>query len=122
MANFSGRFMKVWEIEDKGNFKLVNLGDSKKEKDGSYKNFTWYKCAFVGNAARKGILKDDKISVTQGQISQEKYNDKWYTKVVVFDFEVESSTGNQVYSSKYNSKKETTLEDQKGGFSDDIPF
>ena len=29
----NSKFHKVWEIEDKGNFSKIRLGDSKKDKD-----------------------------------------------------------------------------------------
>ena len=37
----NSRYHKVWEIEDKGNYSKVKLGDSKKDKEGNYTNCTW---------------------------------------------------------------------------------
>jgi len=85
--NITGKYMKTWKIEDKGNFKLVDLGDSYKV-NGEYKNFTWFRCAFVGEAAKKQLNEKDTIEVTNGLIKQEEYQGKWYTKVTIFDFNI----------------------------------
>lgn len=101
--NISGKFLKVWEVEDKGSLKLVNLGDSRKNRDGSYDKWTWFKCAFVGKAKDLPIKKGDTIEIVSGIIYQEKYNDKWQTRVTIFDANVTAATGSS-------------------GFEDDVPF
>lgn len=115
--NISGKYLKAWKVDDKGSYKLVDLGDSEKNKDGTYKNFTWYRCLFVSNAAALHINEKDTIEVLSGKITMEKYNDKWNPKVVVFDVAVIASTGSQPeYSPKTDPKY------NGGGFEDDIPF
>lgn len=84
MANFSGKRFKVWKSEQHDKFTKVDLGDSRKNKDGTYDNFTWFGVMLVGDAHKLGVEKDDVIEVTSAQIYQEKYNDKWGTKVTVF--------------------------------------
>ncbi len=118
MANFSGKYLKAWKIEDKGNFKLVDLGDSDKERDGSYKNFTWFRCLFVSNAAQLQINEKDTIEVKSGKITMEKYQDKWSPKVVVFDAEIIAST-NPSQGADYSPKTDPR---HNNGFEDEIPF
>ena len=87
--NCNGKFLRVWEVEDKGNYKKVNLGDSIKQKDGTYKNFTWFNVAFVGNANIE-LREKDVIEIKSGQISMNKSekNGQWYPNLVVFECEV----------------------------------
>lgn len=94
--NITGKYLKVWEVEDKGNYVKVNLGEGRKGKDGNYENWTWHGTAFVGDAAEpaKGLQKGDKIEVKAGSISMRKAQDgRYFPNVVVFAFEVmESAT------------------------------
>jgi len=84
MANFSGKRFKVWKAEQHEKFTKVDLGDSRKKQDGTYENFTWFGVMLVGDAHKLGVKKDDVIEVTSAQIYQEKYQDKWYTRLIVF--------------------------------------
>ncbi len=114
--NCTGKYLKVWEVEDKGNVKLVNLGDSRKGKTGEYENCTWFRCLFVGDASRKQIAVDDKIEILSGQVFMEKYNEKWSPKVTVFDFNV---------MQQGNASPQTATQQsapQKERFEDDCPF
>ena len=89
--NVTGKYLKVWEVEARERVTLVNLGDSRKNKDGGYDSWTWYKTAFVGQAKGPAaqLNKGDVIEIKSGQISQNKAdNGKWYTNVVVFEFDV----------------------------------
>lgn len=112
--NITGKYLKAWKIEDKGNFKIIDLGDSYKNQDGSYNNFTWFRCLFVSSAAQLQINEKDTIEIKSGKITMEKYNDKWSPKIVVFDSEIIASTQSQDYSPKNDPKH--------NGFKDDIPF
>lgn len=82
------KYHKVWELEEKGNLIKVKLGDSKKEKDGNYKNCTW-NAILVHHARDMGIEQGDTINIISGQVFQEKVGDKWYTNVTVFEAEIE---------------------------------
>lgn len=117
----NSRFHKVWEIENKGNYSEVKLGDSRKEKDGTYTNCTWL-ARFVGKAHALaedlGIVSGDTINVLSGTIFSEKgKNGTYFTKVVIFDFEVER---------KQEQKKKDDIEtfDPEGfrALDDDIQF
>ena len=113
--NITGKYLKVWKIEDKGNFKLVDLGDSDKNKDGTYNNYTWFRCLFVSKAAQLQLSEKDTIEVTSGKITMEKYQDKWSPKVVVFEANVTASAQpEQEYSPKTDPRHNS--------FEDDIPF
>ena len=68
--NITGKYLKAWKIEDKGNFKIVDLGDSDKKQDGSYDNFTWYRCLFVSKAAQFQINEKDTIEIKSGKITK----------------------------------------------------
>jgi hypothetical protein len=115
--NISGKYLKAWKIEDKGNIKLVDLGDSTKSPDGTYNNFTWYRCLFVSSAAQLQINEKDTIEVKSGIITMEKYNDKWSPKIVVFEAEVVASTQSQEYSPKTDPKY-----NKPSTFTDDVYF
>ncbi len=113
--NITGKYLKAWKIENKGSFKLVDLGDSDKNQDGSYNNFTWFRCLFVSKAAQLQINEKDTIEIKNGKMTMEKYQDKWYPKVVVFDAEI--------VASNQNKPIDVNFKDNSGGFDDDsIPF
>ncbi len=115
--NITGKYLKAWKVEDKGNFKIVDLGEGDKQQDGTYKNFTWYRCLFVSGAAQLQINEKDTIEIKSGKITMEKYNEKWSPKIVVFDAEIIASQ----QSGDYNPK--TDPAHNSGRFEDDtIPF
>jgi hypothetical protein len=86
----------IWETEDKGNYHLVKMGSSRKDKaTGEYKNSNWSFVRFVGKAHDKigAVQQKEKIVIKGAGISQEPYMKegvKTYPKnpqIVVFDFE-----------------------------------
>ena len=91
--NISGKYLKVWDIKENNGYRKLNLGDSKKLKDDSYENWTWFDCLLVGKAKDIPVNKDDVIEVTSGLISKRKYNDKFYDDIVIFEFNVTKSAG-----------------------------
>ena len=115
MANFSGRYFKVWKIENQNGMKKVNLGDSEKQKDGSYRNWTWFGCLLAGNAKNIPVNENDTIEVKSGIISQKEYNGKWYTNIVIFDFVVTKSAQSQQQNTPQSPAPAVDFED-------DIPF
>jgi len=109
------KYHKCWEIEDKGTYKKIKIGDSKKKQDGSYENCTWFGI-LVGKAAQVDINKDDVFTIHSGQVFTNKGNDgKFYTSVTVFELEV-------------TKKAESSQSDSQGDFTefdpldDDCPF
>ena len=98
MINFKEVYFTVWEMEDKGNYLKTKLSSSKKDKKtDKYVNSNWF-ASFVGeaNTKGKGLNKGDRIKANGG-VSCEKYEDKYPTRVVVFDFEIlESKPKNDI--------------------------
>ena len=87
--NISGKYLKVWKVQEQNGFTKLDLGDSKKLKDGGYDNFTWFGCTLVGNAKNVAVNEKDTIEIKSGLITKRKGNDgKWYDDVVIFEFEV----------------------------------
>jgi len=108
--NINGKYKKVWAVDVKDNYVSVNLGDSKKNKDGEYENWTWFNVAFVGNAKEpaKDLQEGDTIEIINGMVSQNKGQDeKWYTNMVVFEFEV-------MYKAEGGSQPQDTGSDDSG--------
>jgi hypothetical protein len=97
--NISGKYLKVWKVEPQAKFVKLDLGDSKKNKDGGYDNWTWFGCIAVGDAkeAAEQLSSGDVIEVVSGQISQNKGKDgKYYNNIVIFDLNVMSSQNDDV--------------------------
>jgi hypothetical protein len=117
--NITGKYLKVWKIEEKNGFLKVDLGDSKKNKDGSYENWTWFNCTLMGNAKTANISVNDVVEIKSGIISKRKYNEKYYDDIVIFDIEVMQRQGNQ---QDYSPKTDPKYQGSGGGFADDIPF
>lgn len=110
------RYHKVWEIQDNDNFKKIRFGDGKKDKDGVWQNCTW-NGIIVGKGKDVLIQEGDVFTINSGVVFSEKYNDKWYVNVTIFDLDV-------------TSRQEPT-DEQKDYFSDfvtgdlsdeDLPF
>jgi hypothetical protein len=116
--NISGKYLKVWKVKQQNGYTKLDLGDSKKNKDGDYDNWTWFDCLLVGNAKNANVNENDTIEITNGIISQEKYKDKWYTKIVIFDLVVMKREQQQP------QQEQTTSLDgfQAMDSGDDIPF
>lgn len=91
--NISGKYLKVWKVEVKDKVVVANLGDSKKNKDGTYENWTWFNVAFVGQAKELAstLNEGDLIEIINGQITQAKDKTdpkKYYNNIVVFEFDL----------------------------------
>ncbi len=120
MANFTGKYLKVWEIKEENGRRSVNPGDSKKNQDGTYSNWTWFDCRFVGSAATKPIQKDDKIEITSGMAWMNKSNKdgKYYLNITVFHFDVMESKPSAGQHDNSIPQAPATATD----FEDEIPF
>jgi len=84
----NSRFHRVWKKETQNGYTKLNLGDSKKKQDGTYDNFTWYGCTLVHTAKTKPVEEGDTITILSAEVVKNKVNDKEYTNVTIFDFEV----------------------------------
>ncbi|MDB4302113.1 hypothetical protein N9924_00960 [bacterium] len=108
--NGNGKYLKVWKKKEQNGYVKLDLGDSKKNKDGTYTNWTWFDCLVVGKASNVMVNENDTIEIISSQISQEKFNDKWYTKVVIFEMSNMSSEKPQEQkpeTNEFNSFKPT---------------
>ena len=114
MANFTGKYFKAWKVYEKNGFKKIDLGDSTKNKDGEYENWTWFGSSIVGNAKNIEVNEGDIIEVKNGMVTQSKSGDKWYTNVTIFDFEVMKKNGNVAPKSQAQAAVDV--------FESDIPF
>ena len=132
----NSKFLKVWKISiDQNGNKQVNLGDSKKNQDGTFSNWTWAFCKLVGNAKGIQVEENDTITIKSGKIEQYKNkNDEYKNAITIFDFEVTAKGQQGGYGSNqqqqsqnvnnnYNSSQSYNQKPvNNGNFEDDIPF
>lgn len=126
----NSKFHKVWKLEiDQQGRKKVNLGDSKKNQDGSYSNWTWFYCNLVGNAKGVHLEEGDTITIKNGKIEQYKTNDGQYrNSITIFDIEVTAKSNNQgnnqqSYNNQQNyNKPQGQQQGFNNNFEDGIPF
>ncbi len=119
------RFHKVWKVTEQDGRKQINLGDSKKQQDGTYKNWTWFFCNLVGNAKGIQVEEGDTITINSAKIEMYQANSgEWKNSITIFDFEVtakaQGSYGNNQQSNSSQSYQKTTQSSQN--FEDSIPF
>lgn len=107
------KFHKVWKVElDQNGRKKVNLGDSKKNQDGSFNNWTWFFCNLVGNAKGVHIDEGDTITIKNGKIEMYKTQSGEYkNSITIFDIEV-TAKGNQQNSGYSNNNNYPTGNNQ----------
>jgi len=110
--NITGKYMKAWEVEEKDGRKKINLGDGKKNQDGTWSNWTWFGCLLVGKAKDIQITKGDTVEVKSGIITMNKGKDnKYYTNITIFEIEVMTKAD--------NGNNQGTVAKV---FQDDVPF
>ena len=86
--NITGKYLKVWKVKKENGFTKLDLGDSQKQKDGTYMNYTWFDCALMGKAKEFEVKEKDVIEIKSGLISQRKYKDKYYNNIIIFEAEI----------------------------------
>ena len=89
--NITGKYLKVWKVEEKNGYTKLDLGDSNKKQDGTYENWTWFGCTLMGKAKDVQVKEGDVLEVKSGIISKRKYNDKYYDDIRIFEVEVMES-------------------------------
>jgi CRISPR/Cas system CSM-associated protein Csm4 (group 5 of RAMP superfamily) len=108
----------IWKVENKGNYTLVTLSTSRKDKTtNEYKNSNWSFVRFVGSAHDKAsdLAERDRIVIKGGGISQEAYMKdgvKTYPQrpqIVVFEFEMNENSGG---NSPVDTPPETESDEQ----------
>lgn len=96
------RFVKVWEVENKGNYHIVSLSTSKKNKDtNEYEtDFSNKFVRFIGTAhtLAADLKKGDTIKLGSCEVTNkyDKEKNTTYTNYLVYSFEKEGgNTNNQ---------------------------
>lgn len=83
------KFVKVYKVEDKGNFVKAQLSTSEKKQDGTYENSSWF-ASFVGGAKEqaKHLQDKDTITITKGKLTNVYNKEKKvsYCNMTVFEF------------------------------------
>ena len=94
------RFVKVWEVENKGNYHIVSLSTSKKNKDtNEYEtDFSNKFVRFIGTAhtLAADLKKGDTIKLGSCEVTNkyDKEKNTTYTNYLVYSFEKEGGSSN----------------------------
>lgn len=108
MINIKDTFATIWQPENKGKYTTANISTGKKDKDGNWTNMSW-RAKFVGK--NQDIHEKQRINILNGAIESRKYEDKYYTDVIVFEWEpVEKK------------QPEPTFEQLQNQGKDELPF
>ena len=88
MINISETKGNLYRIQQKGNIVIASFQTAKKIND-KWENMYW-NVKFVGGHKEKLVGLEDKtrIKITKGVVELNKYLEKYYTNVTVFEFEV----------------------------------
>ena len=112
----TGKYLKVWKVKTSNTgHPILDLGDSEKQRDGTYKNWTWFGCLCVGKAKDIQVGEKDTIEILSGKISMDEYNGKWNPKVIIFEMNVTNRASAPQGQNNYQSQNSAEFED-------DIPF
>jgi single-strand DNA-binding protein len=120
------RFAKLWEIEDKGRYSIVNMSTSKKNKD-TDKYETDFSCKFVRFIAKahemvKKLEKGTAIKILSCEVTNKYDKEKKveYTNYLVYDFEVEGNSNNS-NTSNYSTSDDGFM-NIPDGIDEELPF
>lgn len=100
------RFVKVWEVENKGNYHIVSLSTSKKNKEtNEYEtDFSNKFVRFIGTAhtLAADLKKGDTIKLGSCEVTNkyDKEKNTTYTNYLVYSFEKEGGNTNNQSSTK----------------------
>ena len=120
------RFVKVWEVENKGNYHIVSLSTSKKNKDtNEYEtDFSNKFVRFIGTAhtLAADLKKGDTIKLGSCEVTNkyDKEKNTTYTNYLVYSFEKEgeNTNNNQSIPKASNNFMDTSADDD----SEELPF
>ena len=89
-----GSYAKVWKIESKGKYTQIQCSTQQK-KDGEYKTDYSGFVRLVGKAHEKAVdlSEGDSIKIGNFGVTTSNYNGKFYTNIVMFDFETKDNEG-----------------------------
>lgn len=120
MAQFSGKYMRVWKTEVRNGYTKVDLGDSKKNRDGTYDSWTWFGCTLFGDAGNVEVQEGDLVEVKSGRISKRKWDNKYYDDIVIFDLEVMKKAEKK--EEETEEKEEVKFDNFQSVDDEDCPF
>ena len=119
------RFVKVWEVENKGNYHIVNLSTSKKNKDtNEYEtDFSSKFVRFIGTAhtLASDLKKGDTIKIGSCEVTNkyDKEKNTTYTNYLVYSFEKE---GDNNSNNNQSAPKNDGFENIPDGVDEELPF
>ena len=125
-------YMKVWSTENKGKYVKAQVSTSRKDKDGTYINSSWF-ANFVGQCVSdaENLSRGDSIKILSGNIENKKTEDgKIYTNMTIFAFEPADGSGRSSGGSRpkpVNAKRTQNLDvpparEDDDSSEDDLPF
>ena len=124
----NGGFAKVWAVENKGNYSVVELSTSKKNKETSeYEtDFSNKFVRFIGTAHRESSKLGRNDSIKLGDIEVTNKYDKekntTYTNYMVYSFEKSDSNGGNNTKKDSNKKNDTGMMNIPDGIDETLPF
>lgn len=119
------RFVKVWEVEDKGNYHIVSLSTSKKNKetDKYETDFSNKFVRFIGTAHKLAadLKEGDVIKLGSCEVTNkyDKEKNTTYTNYLVYSFEKEDDNSN---SNQSVAKKDDSFMDIPDSIDEELPF
>lgn len=119
------RFVKVWEVENKGNYHIVSLSTSKKNKDtNEYEtDFSSKFVRFIGTAhtLAANLKKGDTIKLGSCEVTNkyDKEKNTTYTNYLVYSFEKE---GDNNSNNNQSAPKNDGFENIPDGVDEELPF
>lgn len=118
-------FVKVWEVEDKGNYHIVSLSTSKKNKetDKYETDFSNKFVRFIGTAHKLAadLKKGDVIKLGSCEVTNkyDKEKNTTYTNYLVYSFEKEGDNSN---SNQSADKKDDSFMNIPDSIDEELPF
>lgn len=120
------RFVKVWEVENKGNYHIVSLSTSKKNKDtNEYEtDFSNKFVRFIGTAhtLAADLKKGDTIKLGSCEVTNkyDKEKNTTYTNYLVYSFEKEGD--NNSANNNQSASKNDGFMNIPDGVDEELPF
>jgi hypothetical protein len=121
----TGSYAKIWGVESKGNYSVVDMSISKKNKQsGEYEtDFSSKFVRFIGTANKDAanLQKNDTIKIGECEVTSvyDKEKKTTYTNFLVFSFEKQDSNGTKTTS---KPKEEGFMNIPSDIDADELPF
>jgi hypothetical protein len=124
----NGGYAKVWAVEDKGNYSVVELSSSKKNKEtGGYDtDFSNKFVRFIGTAHKESskLSRNDSIKLGDIEVTNkyDKEKNTTYTNYMVYSFEKSDGRGDNNTKKDSNKKKDVGMMNIPDGIDEELPF